>query len=39
MLATLRLGFMTGEIEWACGASSADSAGLVLLFFALRKEV
>ena len=35
----LHFGFMTGEIEWAWRGASAVSAGLVLLFFVLRKEV
>jgi hypothetical protein len=35
----LHLGFMTGDIEWAWRGSSAVSAGFVLLFFVLRKEI
>ena len=34
----LHLGFMTGDTERVCRGSSAVSAGLVLLFFVLRKD-
>jgi hypothetical protein len=35
----LRLGFMTGDMQWAWRGASAVSAGLTLLYFVLRKEI